>query len=526
MSRAWTLAEWGRSKSWYHGSPYVLETLREGSTITQDRKLAEVFSHKPPIVSVSDAEGIRHNGAQPGYLYAIAEEIQPGDVVPHSRSAMACGTEWLTCRELHVVLLGPTRIEGSQLLTEGELEALRNRSKVGEERGMTLDRSGGTGRGPSYDAIAERLLAWAQEWLPDFPWQHARDPYAIWVAVVMLQQTQVATVLPYYRRFLDRFPALPDLAAADLRDVLKAWEGLGYYARARNLHATARMVMEQQGGRLPADRRQLMALPGIGEYTAGAVLSIAFGQDEPAVDGNVRRVLCRLFAVEGDLRRADARRRLWDLARRLLPSGRAGDFNQGVMHLGSVVCKARRPDCAICPLGALCEARRLGKEEQIPQRTPRRAVPHYDVTAAVIWEGNDRVLIAQREADDMLGGMWEFPGGKCEPGESLAECLRREIREELDLEIEVGERLRSVQHAYSHFRITLHAFHCRPTGGDPHALGCAAWRWVRLGELPDFPFPVADQKIIAALQERRAGEDLSSAEYRVEEPAGKGEEEA
>ncbi len=374
-------------------------------------------------------------------------------------------------------------------------------------------------------AIAHNLLVWTEHWLPDFPWNDTDDAHAVWVAVVMLQQTQVATVLPYYRRFLARFPTLPDLATAELDDVLKAWEGLGYYARARNLHAAARMVMSRYGGVLPADRQHLMALPGIGEYTAGAILSIALGQDEAAVDGNVRRVLCRLFAVKEDLRRTATQRLLWDLARRLLPSGRAGDFNQGLMHLGSAVCRSRRPKCAVCPLAGQCEARRLGLQEELPRRSPRQAVPHYDVAAAVIWGDDGRLLIARRLPDDMLGGMWEFPGGRCEPGESLAECLRREIREELGLEIEIGDQLAMVRHAYSHFRITLHVFHCRPVGGEPQALECAECRWVSVGELPGFPFPVADQRIIAAL-ETAHGTSVSSPEHRVEQPAGEGEEEA
>ena len=385
-------------------------------------------------------------------------------------------------------------------------------------------------------AIAQRLLAWAHERLPEYPWRRADDPYAVWVAVVMLQQTQMATVLPYYQSFLARFPAPHDLAAAELGDVLKVWEGLGYYARARNLHAAARLVMTRYGGKLPIDYQQLVALPGIGDYTAGAILSIAFGRDEPAVDGNVRRVLCRLFAVEGNPRRAAIRRRLWDLARCLLPPGRAGDFNEALMYLGAEVCRPDRPDCgelgeAVCPLAGLCEAERLGLQEQLPWRAPRRTVPHYDVAAAVIWGDDGRLLIAQRLADDMLGGMWEFPGGRREPGESLAECLRREIMEELGLGIEVGGRLTTVRHAYSHFRITLHAFHCRPVGGpsagwEPQPLGCADWRWVRFAELSDFPFAVADQRIIAALRNAKMSGHLLSPEHGVEQPAGQGEEEA
>ncbi|MDH7485758.1 MAG: A/G-specific adenine glycosylase [Anaerolineae bacterium] len=354
-----------------------------------------------------------------------------------------------------------------------------------------------------FAAITQRLLDWTAQSLPDFPWRRTKDPYAIWVAVVMLQQTQVATVLPYYDRFLARFPTLPDLAVAHLDDVLGIWAGLGYYARARHLLAAARLVLERHGGQLPADRQQLLALPGIGDYTAGAILSIAFGQAEPAVDGNARRVLCRLFAFDEDLRKAAAQRRLRELARRLLPPGQAGDFNQGLMHLGAVVCTPRQPDCAACPLDGLCEGQRQGRQEELPRRLSRRAVPHYQVTAAVIWNDDGRVLIAQRQAGDMLGGLWEFPGGRCEAGETLAECLQREVREELGLEIAVGEPVASVRHAYSHFRITLHAFHCRVLNGEPRALGCADVRWVLPGELPRFAFPVADQKIIAALHGHR-----------------------
>jgi len=364
-----------------------------------------------------------------------------------------------------------------------------------------------------FAAITQRLLDWTAAWLPDFPWRRTKDPYAIWVAVIMLQQTQVATVLPYYDRFLASFPTLSDLAAAHLDHVLKIWEGLGYYARARNLYAAARLVLERHGGRPPADREQLLALPGIGDYTAGAILSIAFGQDEPAVDGNVRRVLCRLFAVD-DARQVATQRFLRELARRLLPPGQAGDFNQGLMHLGAVVCKPRQPQCSVCPLAGLCAGQRQGRQEELPRRVPRRAVPHYQVTAAVIWNDDGRVLIAQRRAEDMLGGLWEFPGGRCETDETLAECLRREIREELDLEIAVGEPVTTVRHAYSHFRITLHAFHCRVVRGKPRALDCADFRWVQPGELARFPFSVADQKIIPSLSSPSAGFEDALAGHR------------
>ncbi len=352
--------------------------------------------------------------------------------------------------------------------------------------------------GPNVEHIANRLLEWGAGQRRDLPWRSERDPYRVWVAVVMLQQTRRQTVAAYYRRFLARFPTVGDLARADVGQVLKVWEGLGYYARARHLHAAARRVVAEHGGQLPSDAAALRALPGIGDYTAGAILSLAFGADVPALDGNAYRVLCRLFAVEDDPRRAGTRRRLWALAEGLLPRGQAGPFNVALMDLGATVCVPRAPRCHLCPVAAFCAARRRGLEGELPVRPPRRELPHYDVTAGVIWR-DGRVLIAQRPAEGMLGGLWEFPGGKCEDGETLPDCLRREIREELGIEIAVGAPLTVVRHAYSHFRITLHAFTCRHLSGEPRALGCAAWRWVRPDELHDFAFPVTDQRIIAVL---------------------------
>lgn len=351
--------------------------------------------------------------------------------------------------------------------------------------------------------IACRLLAWAKQHLRDLPWRHTRDPYHIWVAEVMLQQTQASTVAPFFTRWLAQFPTIEALATAPIDQVLKAWEGLGYYARARHLHQAAQCILSEHEGRLPADRDQLLALPGIGPYTAGAILSIAFGQDEPVLDGNVRRVLCRVFNITTDPRRASTQRRLWELARSLLPPGRAGDFNQAIMDLGATICTPRSPLCPQCPLMDLCEAAHLGVQEQRPVSRPRRRIPHYDVTAAIIWR-DGQVLITQRPLEDMLGGLWEFPGGKREPGETLADCLKREIREELGVEIIVGEPLPPIRHAYSHFRITLYPFHCQIQRGEPQALGCAAWRWVTPDQFDRYAFPAADQRIIAYLRERGA----------------------
>jgi len=354
---------------------------------------------------------------------------------------------------------------------------------------------------PLAPGMAQDLLSWFAHQRRDLPWRRTRDPYRIWVAEVMLTQTQVATVIPYYERFLRLFPDLPALAAAPPEAVLKAWEGLGYYARARNLHRAAIEVLARHGGRLPEDPRALRALPGIGPYTAAAILSIAWGRDELALDGNVRRVLSRLFHIDGPPEAGATQAQLRALGQQLLPAGAAGDFNQALMDLGATICTPRRPRCADCPLGVYCQAYRRGAQEKLPAKRRRRALPHYDVTAAVIWR-EGRVLIAQRPANGLLGGLWEFPGGKLEPGETLPECLRREIREELQIEIEVGDPIATVEHAYSHFRITLHAFHCRLLDGEPQAVACAAWRWAGFDELGLFAFSAADRRVIAALQRR------------------------
>jgi A/G-specific adenine glycosylase len=350
------------------------------------------------------------------------------------------------------------------------------------------------------------LLEWFARTARDLPWRRERTPYRVWVAEVMLQQTRAETVVPYYERFLARFPTVEALAEAPLEQVLKVWEGLGYYARARNLHAAAQVVVGTHQARLPDTFDGLLALPGVGRYTAGAVASIAFGEDVPAVDGNVRRVLSRVFDVREDVTRSAVQRRLEKLAAELLPPGQAGVFNEALMELGATVCTPRAPGCANCPLRDLCRAFASGDPEALPVRRSRRPVPHYDVAAAVTTRADGRVLVAQRNAEDMLGGLWEFPGGKREDGETLPECLAREMREELDIEVEVGRPLIVVEHAYTHFRITLHAFECRVASGEPRCLDCAAFRWVIADDLEELPMSVADRKVAQALQTGQAGQ--------------------
>ena len=347
--------------------------------------------------------------------------------------------------------------------------------------------------------LSEALLNWYREHQRQLPWRGATDPYAIWISEIMLQQTRVETVIPYFQRWMERFPTVTDLASASQQAVLSAWEGLGYYSRARNLHAAAQLIVAQHAGQLPQDTAALKKLPGVGRYTAGAIASIAFGQDEPTLDGNIRRVFARLFNLEIPAQSPEGEKRLWAWAAEHLPAGNAGDYNQALMDLGATLCTPRTPDCPSCPLGAWCQAHAAGVQEQRPVLRPRPSVPHYTVTAAVI-ERAGQVLIARRPAKGLLGGLWEFPGGKQHSGESLSECLKREIREELDADILVGEPYGVYHHAYTHFRVTLHAFCCSLTGAEPRPLEASELRWVLPSELSSFPMGKLDRQIAARLQ--------------------------
>ena len=341
--------------------------------------------------------------------------------------------------------------------------------------------------------ISAALLSWYEHNKRRLPWRDQPDPYAVWVSEIMLQQTRVETVIPYFERWMAAFPTLQSLAAAPQQEVLKLWEGLGYYSRARNLHKAAQTV-QQQGGSLPADPGALQKLPGIGRYTAAAIASIAFGRDIATLDGNIRRVLARVFNLEIPARSPAGEKRLWQWAQEHLPPGHAGDYNQAWMDLSSAICLPRNPRCLICPLQTHCRAFALGVQAERPLLPKKAITPHYIVTAAVI-ERNGLVLIAQRPQDKLLGGLWEFPGGKQEEGESLPAALMREIEEELNCRVEVGEAFGIYRHAYTHFRITLHAFRCRLSAGEPVAVEASQLAWVLPANLPDYPMGKVDRQI-------------------------------
>jgi A/G-specific adenine glycosylase len=314
----------------------------------------------------------------------------------------------------------------------------------------------------------------------------------------MLQQTRVGAVIPYFERWMAAFPTLRRLAQAPEDRVLALWEGLGYYSRARNLQAAARVVEERHGGAVPRDPEAFRALPGVGEYTAAAVLSIAFGTDLAVVDGNVRRVLSRLAALAQNPRSGPVATALRALAQQLLPPGTAPVHNQAIMELGATVCAPGTPDCSKCPLASPCRARASGKPGAYPVRGVRPLVPHRDVAVAIVRRGG-KLFIDRRPYGGLLGGLWEFPGGKVEPGETVEDTLARELREEFGMIAEVQESLPRVDHAYSHLRVTLHPRLCRFVAMDPRIGEGNPWKWVRPSQLSEHPMPRANRKIIEHL---------------------------
>ncbi len=356
--------------------------------------------------------------------------------------------------------------------------------------------------------FVDGLLRWYRECRADLPWRRDANPYRVWLSEVMLQQTQVETVIPYYLRFIAAFPTIAALVEAPLDQVLKCWEGLGYYSRARNLHRAARLIVAEYGGALPNTVDDLRKLPGIGPYTAGAIASIAFGQAAPLLDGNVIRIFTRLLDLDEDINQSATRKKLWQVASDWLPAEGAGEYNQALMELGQKVCRPKNPLCGDCPLRRHCRAFAAATVAERPVRAKRAPTPHYDVTAGLIRDERGQLLIAQRPLDGLLGGLWEFPGGKVEGRESLADCLQRELREELAIEVGVGELFTVVDHAFTHFKITLHAFECRYQGAlpphtEPQAIAAINWAWVSEAELAHYSFGKADREVIAELKRRR-----------------------
>jgi A/G-specific adenine glycosylase len=352
--------------------------------------------------------------------------------------------------------------------------------------------------------IPRRLLAWYKKNKRDLPWRKTRDPYRIWVSEIMLQQTRVETVIPYYKRFLKSFPDVRALARASLDDVLKAWENLGYYSRARHLREAAGVVVNRFGGTIPRTKEQLLQLPGVGAYTAGAVLSIAFDNACAAVDGNVIRVIARLFAIEEPVDGKEMKKKIEGIAQRLVPADEPGHYNQALMDLGSGVCTPRGPDCPICPMAGVCIARKKGLQEGIPSKKKAAAVPHREAVAAVLRNDAGEILMVKRPQRGLLGGLWSFPGSVLAAGDVPAAKLRKALREELGLKVVPGKELFQVEHGYSHFSITVRVFNSKPPEASPPPMGNVKFRWAGPKDFSRLALSRLERKILKGLQGKKS----------------------
>jgi A/G-specific adenine glycosylase len=345
-----------------------------------------------------------------------------------------------------------------------------------------------------------KLIAWYHDNARSLPWRDHPKPYRVWISEIMLQQTQVDTVLPYFDRFLGRFPTVETLAVADQADVLKLWEGLGYYSRARNLHRAAGIVASELNGELPTTFCGLRKLPGFGPYTAAAVASIAFGEAVPVVDGNVLRVYARLTGMHDDVNDTAVKKTVFEKLRPHIAPCDPSAFNQGMMELGALICRPRQPRCDQCPLYAECVAYRDKLTQTLPVKSPRVKRPHYDVAVGVVWKDR-KILVGQRPPNGMLGGLWEFPGGKAPTTTGASKFLRAKIKSETGIDVKVTGKCCTVKHAYTHFEITLTAYSCHFESGRLAKSVHDELRWLPLSRLNTLPFPKTTLTVIQAVKD-------------------------
>ena len=347
-------------------------------------------------------------------------------------------------------------------------------------------------------AIARGLAAWYKKNQRDLPWRRTVDPYCIWISEVMLQQTQVKTVQPYYQRFIDRFPDVSSLARADLQTVLKLWEGLGYYSRARNLYKAAGIIAADRAGRFPDSWDAVRRLPGIGDYIASAVLSIAFGEPRAVVDGNVKRVMARLFRVERPVNLPASHPLFQDLANQLLDKCHPGDHNQAVMELGALVCTPRKPDCRRCPISGHCSALKRHTIKDYPKRIKRAPLPERHVAVGAV-KKKGRLLLIQRAELGLLGGLWEFPGGSIGVDEDPRRVCKDQVKSSVNLDVSVQEHMATVRHTYTHFKLRMEVYLCRWISGRVYLRGPADFKWLAPSRIIGLPLHGAMHKALKAL---------------------------
>lgn len=356
-----------------------------------------------------------------------------------------------------------------------------------------------TTQNPDPKATYRKLSRWFAGNARPFPWRGEIDPYRVWISEIILVQTTAVVGVPRYQRFLKCFPTLQSLMSASIDDVMKEWEGLGYYHRARNLHRAAQVIRSEHKGRFPATYEDIRRLPGVGDYCAAAIHNFCYGGRRVPLDANVARVGARLFGVRGDIKASKTRRLIHAKLSELMSVGKGAMWTESLIGLGATVCAPRNPKCEACPLSDSCSANRSGHQASLGlpvKRTQRKVV---NVACGIIRRSDGRILIAQRLETGLLPNLWEFPGGKRDGNESLAETCRREIREELAVEVSVGKRRMMIEHAYSHYAVRLHVFECRYESGRPRAIGCQRFRWMRVRDLENLAFPAANKRIVAEL---------------------------
>lgn len=338
------------------------------------------------------------------------------------------------------------------------------------------------------------LIAWFLENQRDLPWRKDRDPYKIWVSEIMLQQTRVDTVIPYYNHFIEQFPTLESLAEADEQEVLKAWEGLGYYARVRNLQQAVREVCAAYGGKIPNRREEILKLKGVGPYTAGAILSIAFGKKEPAVDGNVMRVMSRILLVEKDITKDSTRKLIENALYEIMSEKDPSSFNQGLMELGALVCTPTSPGCLLCPVCAHCRAYAKGMETKLPIKKKKTKIQTKELAAIVLYNDKNEVLIEKRPSEGLLANLWQFPNTETKETGQKASQLKQYMEENFQLQVQVGAKIAAVEHTFSHLKWKISVYEGILLSGEVQKENVC---WVNRETIGNYPFPVSHQKIIS-----------------------------
>ncbi len=339
-----------------------------------------------------------------------------------------------------------------------------------------------------------RLLGWFRRHRRDLPWRKTKDPYRIWISEIMLQQTTVPAVIPYYMKWMKLFPTVQSLAKASLQQILKAWQGLGYYQRAKNIHKTSKIIIKCFKGKIPDTYDELVKLPGIGSYTAGAILSIAYNKRFTVLEANSIRVLSRILCIEKPINN-QTEKQLNAFQIQLLPLRSSGHFNQALMELGSLVCQNKNPLCLKCPVKSFCLAYQQGEQELIPHQKQRKKVKKIEAVIGIIRK-NNKILIQKRPPKGLLADLWEFPGGKIKSGESKERALRRELKEELGIEIDGVTFFQKVNHSYTHFRVTIYAYLCHASRPQVLADIPAHCRWAAKREMKRYPFPSGSARIV------------------------------